>query len=117
MKYNIVEKKDYTLFDIYEEYDFDLFMKLFSIMKSKCEDRKIYKVILDVSKVVNLFSGEDDRFYASEEIVLQLGSKIKLAAIAKKEDITYYGENVAKKRGANMRVFSDPDMALEWLLN
>ncbi len=116
MKYNIIDKKDYILIDIFDEYEFDVFKKIISIIKTECDERQINKVVIDVNKVLNLFNSETERFDISEEMVNQLGYKIKLAAVAKKEDITYYGEKVARKRGANMSVFSNSDIALEWLL-
>lgn len=116
MKYNIVEKKDYILIDIFEEYDFDVFKKIISVIKLECDERQINKVVLDVSKVMNLFNSEADRFYMAEELANQLAYKIKVAGVAKKEDINYYGEKVARKRGGNMKAFSNSEIALEWLL-
>lgn len=116
MKYNIIEKRDYIEFDVFEEYDFDLLMELISVIKSECETRQIEKVVIDASKIINLFNSEEERFDIAEEISQQLGNQIKLAAVARKEDITDYIGNVVQKRGAKYKVFSNIDMALEWLL-
>lgn len=117
MKYNIIEKRDYIVFDVFEEYDFDLLMELISVIKSECDTHQINKVVIDGSKVINLFHSEEERFDLAEEISQQFGNQIKVAAVARKEDITDYIGNIAQKRGAKYKVFSNLDMALEWLLN
>jgi hypothetical protein len=117
MQYTIIKKIDYILFEVSGEYDFSLFKKIVSKVKTECEALQIKKALVDACKVEHLFYSEMERFYLAEEIVQQLGHQIKLAGLGKKEDITYYGEKVARKRGANMKAFWNRDLALEWLLN
>lgn len=117
MKYNVIEKENYIILEVFKEYDFDLVKEIFPVMKTKCEERQINKAIFDVSRVMNLFPSEMDRFEVAEEMLNHLGNKIKLASVAKKEVINHYIEKVARKRGVNIKVFSNSDLALEWLLN
>jgi hypothetical protein len=116
MEYTIIKKIDYILFEVSGEYDFDLLKKIVSKVKTECEARQIKKALVDACKVEHLLNSEMERFYVAEEVLQQLGHQIKLAAVAKKEDITFYIEKVANKRGANMKVFWNRDLALEWLL-
>lgn len=115
MKYNKIEKSHYIIFDFSEDYDFDYLKEAFFVIQTECEEHQINKVVIDCSKVLNIFNTEMERYFISEEIVKHLGYRIKLAIIGKKDQINYFGENVAVNRGANMKVFSNSDIALEWL--
>jgi hypothetical protein len=84
MEYTIIKKIDYILFEVSGESDFNLFKKIISQVKTECEALQIKKALVDACKVEHLFYSEMERYYLAEEIVQQLGNKIKLAAVGKK---------------------------------
>jgi hypothetical protein len=116
MEFIKVEKENYNLYVFSGGYGFDYLLNAISIIKASCNKRNINKAIVDCSKVMNVSDSELERFRFAEELFKQLRSDIKLVVFSKKEDITYYGEKVARKRGVDMKVFSDLNLAIEWLL-
>ncbi len=116
MKHKIIDKSRYILFEVSGDYEFKYFQHLFSIIKTECHNRQIFKAICDTTRARDIFKTEMERFYIGKEIAKQTGYKIKLAVVGKKSNINYFGETVAVNRGAFFKIFSDYKLAEEWLL-
>ncbi|HEX2965075.1 MAG TPA: hypothetical protein VHO84_04790 [Syntrophorhabdaceae bacterium] len=59
---------------------------------------------------------EMTRFRAGEYLAKVLPKPFKIAAFTGRSSITKFGEDVAVNRGANFRVFTDEQTAIEWLM-
>ena len=56
------------------------------------------------------------RYDSGLHVAQLLNLPYRIAALANKEVVNYFGETVAVNRGANLRVFTDEASALAWLL-
>lgn len=75
----------------------------------------VTKLLFDCRNLSNPKS-EMLRFYAGKHLSHVLGYPYKIAAIVNKEMYNKFAENVAKNRGANVKVFFQEMPAVEWLL-
>ena len=57
------------------------------------------------------------RVFAGTDVARILPPPVKTAAVALAENINRIGERVALKHNAKVRVLSDPDRALAWLMD
>jgi len=116
MKHQLSPMSDHLICTATGEYNAKSLMQLISVMKTECENRSLRKLLFDVTGVINLFPDDMDRYYTGEALATQFKHKIKMAVVSRAEDITHFGENVATNRGAWMKIFSDYDQAMAWLL-
>jgi len=75
----------------------------------------IHRILFDLQQC-GPPSSEMVRYYSGAHLAEQLRHPYRVAAVAKPENINYFGEDVAVNRGAIFRVFTDEASALEWLL-
>jgi len=116
MKYNLVEsKKEYLHLEITGKYSLEQGEKLFEKIHDECVERKIKKLLLDITKKEGVIPTMD-RFIFGKLIANLFSTDIKFALIAKKDQINKFSETVAVNRGARFNIFSDKTEAIEWLL-
>lgn len=116
MNITILNKKQYLLATVSGEYDFEELKGSFFRVKEECFKLEIFKVFIDLTKMHNIFPNSGDRYFLGEEGSRVFGFKIKLAVLANPCDITHYGETVAINRGVFVKVSSEREALLEWLL-
>ena len=56
-----------------------------------------------------------DRYQLGEEYIRLVGTKIKVALVAKRDLIDLTMENVVVNRAGNFKIFHDMESALKWL--
>jgi hypothetical protein len=71
------------------------------------------KVLCDATSITSL--GAFERFEVGVELARVADKRMKLAVVARADLIDYIFENVARNRGASVRVFADTAAALRWL--
>jgi hypothetical protein len=72
------------------------------------------RVLMDMRRVTGPIP-DMERFFAGERVAAVLRNRIRLAVVAREEDINRFGENVAVNRGARIRVTSSEEEAVRWL--
>jgi len=76
----------------------------------------VEKVLIDL----RLVEPPDDpivRFDTAEELIRICGTGMKISVIKRRDDPETLGEQVARSRGANLKVHLSEKSALEWLLS
>jgi len=99
------------------EYDFDDFKTYLKIIYAKCENEKIFRIVLDALGVEGIDVPTLERYLLGVEVAEQLTGKIKLAVVWHLEYTNYLGQAVALNKGGNICVFGSTEKALEWLLH
>jgi hypothetical protein len=112
------EKEDnYIRMVVSGEYDFDDFKTYLKIIYAKCENEKIYKIVLDALGVEGIDIPTLERYFLGVEAAEQLQNKIKLAVLWHKEYTTYLAQTVVLDKGGQICVFENNEQAIEWLIS
>jgi hypothetical protein len=112
------EKEDnYIRMVVSGEYDFDDFKTYLKIIYAKCENERIYKIILDALGVEGIDIPTLEKYFLGVEVAEQLHNKIKLAVLWHKEYTTYLGQTVVIDKGGQICVFESNELAIAWLLS
>ena len=109
-------KGDYLIFNIKGRYNRREFLTFPDVIKNRCEQENIYKVLINGLSVHGSNLSTTDRYFIGEKIGMVLQSRIKLAVVWPEKSIDKFAETVALNRGGNMRVLGSFDEAVEWLL-
>jgi hypothetical protein len=80
---------------------------------AEIKSRRIWQVLCDATSITSL--GAFERFEVGVELARVADKRMKLAVVARADLIDYIFENVARNRGASVRVFADTAAALRWL--
>jgi hypothetical protein len=89
------------------------------IMQAALEHQR-GKVLVDVRELEGWLSGLSSYLVVTEDFRRFRGKGIKKAAIVDRPRPnirSWFFENVARNRGFNVRIFVDPEVALDWLLD
>jgi hypothetical protein len=89
-------------------------LELIDLVGAEAHTQGLMRVVVDIRQVEG-DPPEMDRFRAGEHAASVLGSRIRTAVIGRAESINRFAEGVAVQSGADMRVFSNEDEALEWV--
>jgi len=114
--YFFVKENNHIVMTVSGEYDFDDFKTYLKIIYAKCEQEKIFKMLLNALDVEGIDIPTLERYFLGVEVAEQLTYKIKLAVVWHSEYINYLGETVAVNRGGNVGVFGKADQAMAWLV-
>ena len=90
----------------------------FELIAENCKRTKNDKLLIDATRAevkVSLV----ERFLTAKRTVIfaQYGLKVAVVEIPERIDSQRFGELVAQNRGVNIRVFSDYQAAVNWLLD
>ena len=111
-----IKKDNYIYFELSGSFNYSYLENLFSKIRMDCNNSDLNNAVIDCRSVTNMFKSDIERFYIGKTIATELGMTIKLAAIIGKEKFNKFGEISALNRGANMKLFSEKEAALDWLL-
>jgi len=115
MKYEQKLNNDYIYFKLFGEFEFTYLKNLFSQIRTECENNGLNKALIDCIEVKNLYKSDMERFFIGKTIAHTLRRDIKLAAVVGNDKFNLFGEYTANNRGANFKLFTYKDNALEWL--
>lgn len=76
---------------------------------------KVTRILIDLFKLTPP-KGEMTRFYTGVHMAELWRYPLRVALIAPAEKYNRFAENVAVNRGANIKVFTDEQEAMNWLL-
>ena len=110
-----LDKKEYLLIIIESRWTPEIAEQVLKEIKHEAEALKMDRLFFDVRKL-ELPGSESTRFLTGEFIADMLRPPIKVAALGKPEAINRFVENTAVNRGANFKVFSDEQKAINWLM-
>jgi len=106
---------DYLLAEIAGHWNRDEILSYPDRVAEECRQQGKKRVLVDAGAIVGPIP-DLDRFLLGERIAEAMQG-VRVAAIVKPELITKFTEDVAVNRGAIFHVTSQPDDALQWLLN
>ncbi len=107
-------KGEYLLVTFNETYSLDAVKSAIQQIADFCATQRLNKALVDLSGIQGEV-GVVDRYEIGVYAAKVIGSKVKVAAIARPGFITYFVENVLQNRGGTARVFTDEEHAREWL--
>jgi len=107
-------KGKYLLVEADEPYSLNLFFTMIDEVARRCVQENLKKVLVDITAMEGSPS-IIDRYETGVKIAEVWGSKIRAAGVARKSMINFLVETVAVNRGADFKVFSDMDLAMQWL--
>ena len=114
--YAFEKKDDHLYMTISGEYDFHDFKLYLDIIRDKCEEDKIYKVLFDAMKVEGIDIPAMERYFLGIGAAELSKYKIKTAVVWHKDYTNYIFETVAVNRGGNVKIFGNFESAVMWLL-
>ena len=88
---------------------------LIDATRDECDRLAVNRVLVDTRAMTGQPT-EMGRFKGGVRTAEVLGGKIRVALLSRAELITRFGENAAVNRGANLRVWTDREEAIAWLL-
>lgn len=117
LKLKILTKPDYLFVNFTGAGDLEEVSQQFNLLADRCLEAKKTRLLVDISKLQTVpeFS---ERYRAGERAVVFAHNGIRVALVGRREhvDPKLLGELVARNRGVDGRVFTDPAAAKKWLL-
>jgi hypothetical protein len=113
--FSFVLHQEYLELSIQGTYDYWEFLEYPKRLRAACDEHQCDKALVDLSPVKAKEVALIELFFLGEEIARELGEKIKLALIWKRESLSDFLVDVATNRNANLKVFDNPKMAAYWL--
>jgi hypothetical protein len=92
------------------------YLRAVTAIISETKSRDIWHVLCDVTVMTNP-TGAFEKFEAAVELARGADRRLKMAVVARVEQIDYIFENVARNRGVSVAVFRNEGAALQWLLS
>jgi hypothetical protein len=90
----------------------------YALIAAHCQHTKKNKLLLDFTKTYGNLSLTDRYYLGSKAEIFLLYSIVKVAAVARPDqfDSRRFGEMVAQNRWLDVRLFTNVDKAVDWLL-
>ncbi|MEA3479248.1 MAG: hypothetical protein U9R60_13760 [Bacteroidota bacterium] len=117
LQYDFETKEGYLQLNIKGAYNKDEFLEFPEIITDRCDEVKIYKVLVDGLAIRGSDISTSDRYFIGEKFGLKLQDRIMIAVVWPVDSIDKFAETVALNRGGNMYVVGDYQLAKDWLLN
>lgn len=122
MNFTIISSIDYLCCKVTGEYEFELTKKMFSDLVDEAVRQSRDFTLIDISEMtgtVSIIERYDlSSFLADYRQTNAPGKYLKIALTGHEPQIdsARFGQIVAQNRGVNLKVFTDIDKALGWLL-
>ncbi len=107
-------KGQYLSVSFTEAYSLELLLSAVRETGEICRRDNLDKVLVDLRSVSTNVSIMD-RYDIGVQVSKEIGGKIKVAVLGKRNLLNYMAETVAGNRGANLKVFSRVEAGLKWL--
>jgi len=115
---HVIERKaEHLYMTVSGEYNLQDFKTYVKIIRDKCEEEQIFKILMNALDVEGIDIPTIERYFMGIEVAEQLKFKIKLAIVWHNEFINHFGETVAINRGGNIGVFGNFEASMKWLLH
>jgi hypothetical protein len=85
-----------------------------STIAEQCRAAQCWRVLLDLTSMIGSIP-QLDRFLLGTRAARIWGQRLRVAILARPQEINHFFENVATNNGANVRVFADREAAQAWL--
>jgi len=109
------DEGEYLWASISGPWDLDALEEFIINVRKQAARSGCQRALVDALELQNPSATSFKRFVVGEIIAREWGPYIKVAAVAKPENMSRYVEDTAVNRGANFAVFSDVDEARVWL--
>lgn len=109
-----INKGKYLLVELSGEYSLKFFIESIHGIIDRSKKENLTRVLVD-ARSVDGNPSIIDRYHIGLEISEHWARNIQATAVVKKEVFKELTENVAVNRGANFKVFTKIESALEWL--
>ncbi len=110
----ITVQENYLFIEYSEPYQLESFIALMQEVAEICRREKIGKILVDAHGMEGKIS-TIDRFKLGVAGADVFRGIAQVAIFYRKEELNWFAETVGINRGANVRVFGEPDEASKWL--
>lgn len=111
----IVEERGFLRFTFRGPSTHRNLLRAIALLIEKTQSSGIWHVLCDVTPATTLM-GAFEKFEAGVELARGADPRLKMAVVARVEDIDYLFESVSRNRGVSVAVFRSEGAALQWLL-
>lgn len=116
-KISFRDKGEYLLVTVSGPWIVDVLEEYIIEVRQRLDEFGHTRVLIDNQGLAHPGKSSFERFKVGEIIAREWGPYIKAAVITKPDNISGYTETTAVNRGANFAVFSNMEVAKEWLLS
>lgn len=95
-------------------YSFDAALELFHLIRQKCTETGFTKAFVDIRGLTNDIP-QLDRYRLGEQAARIWGGAIQVAVVGQATLINHFFEDVVVNRQSQVRVYTDPQLAYQWL--
>ena len=111
-----VASDEHLIVGVAGEWTEESFRRLIDTACDQATQLGLNRIFLDM-RAVSRPDAAITRYLSGIYVAKTIGSRFRMAALGAPENVTRYGETVARNRGCNFRVFTDDNQAMGWLLN
>jgi len=115
-RYAFESKNEYLVMRIAGRYDYWDFIQYPKIIRAACEEREVYRIMVDVVAVTYTELPTLELFFLGEKVAEVLRDRVKTALIWHGDTRDGFMETVAVNREAAIRIFDSTETAKIWLL-
>jgi hypothetical protein len=115
-RYSFEAGNGYLVMRIAGSYDYWDFIQYPKIIRTECEARGIFRILVDVVAVTYLELPTLELFFLGEKVAEVLRDRIKIALVWHGGARDNFLQTVAANRAAAIRIFESTDTARIWLL-
>lgn len=112
--FTFYRKEGYLSFVVKGKYIFNELNDLIEVVRNKSDEFSCPKILFDFTAVEGLMP-DLDKYKIGIKVAGEITGRIRMAIIDRPENINKFGETVSLNRGANVRVFNNNPLALQWL--
>ena len=117
MNLEVIDKGDYLHFKLIGSFDVGTTKRVIRHIKEKHDEINADKAVIDFTHLEVIKISDTDRFYLGKEVPLNISNNVKLASVAPAGVVNHFSETVAQNRGANLKIFTEMEEAVVWLLS
>lgn len=88
---------------------------LIDTVRQECARFSVNRALVDIRQLGGMPS-EMDRYNWGVRAATVIGGRVRVAVLARADQINRFGENTAVNRGADINTLTDADEALRWMM-
>lgn len=115
LQLHCVDQPDHLIVTAAGVWTENFFRHIVDTARERAVESGITRILLDMRKVSRPAYAYT-RFVSGKYLAETMGTAFRIAAVGTSENVTHYGETVARNRGSELLAFTDGDQAMQWLL-
>ena len=109
------DKDDHVVVRADGDWTVETFRHIVDFARAEALAHGTHRILLDM-RAVSRPDSAYTRYLGGLYIAHTMGSRYRIAAIGEADNVTHYGETVARNRGSDLMAFSDEERAIYWLM-